>query len=369
MHFEVVLTEVAMTSHAAGGLGPEPLGAKPKGDRATVRPGRDAWIDQARGLGIALVVWGHAWRGVHEAGLLPSETLFAVVDRLVYAVHMPLFFLLSGLLLERALLGASMGAFTWSRVVRLLYPLVLWTYLFAAFKAAAGSLANDPVGWSELLVAPLPPRWHLWFLWALFLIQIACLPLAPFLRGARRPGAIWAAILAASLLPFAPIGTSVVAGLLAPAVFHAPFVILGAALARTFMALRDTAARTMSLIAVTGGTIFVAAEVLAFAGPETTAVNLLVGAAGAVALCILALWATARRPATEATPLAALGRAAMPVFLSHTIFSAVARIVLLRAGVEAWPVHLLLGVAAGLLGPLLLVAAARRAGMMRVLGF
>jgi hypothetical protein len=125
----------------------------------------------------------------------------------------------------------------------------------------------------------------------------------------------------------------------------------------------------MSGLVVASSSILIAAEALALAGPETKAVNLLVGAAGAVALCILALCATARPAAATTAPVAALGRAAMAVFLSHTIFSAVARIVLLQAGVEAWPIHLFLGVAAGLLGPLLLLAAARRARVVRVLGF
>lgn len=52
---------------------------------------RQDWPDLARGIGIVLVVIGHVWRGLMATGLPIDPGLFAAVDGLIYAFHMPLF--------------------------------------------------------------------------------------------------------------------------------------------------------------------------------------------------------------------------------------------------------------------------------------
>ena len=49
------------------------------------------WVNNAKGLGIILVVFGHVWRGINAKGLL-NNTTFLFIDDLVYSFHMPLFF-------------------------------------------------------------------------------------------------------------------------------------------------------------------------------------------------------------------------------------------------------------------------------------
>src|SRR3954451_22012656 len=56
-------------------------------------PQRIEWIDRARGIGIILVVVGHA---------LLSTSTGAFARDMIYAFHMPLFFFLSGLLAGRS---------------------------------------------------------------------------------------------------------------------------------------------------------------------------------------------------------------------------------------------------------------------------
>lgn len=54
------------------------------------------WPDTAKGIGIILVVFGHAWRAVNSSGMLPTGPLYTAVDPAIYAFHMPLFLFLSG---------------------------------------------------------------------------------------------------------------------------------------------------------------------------------------------------------------------------------------------------------------------------------
>lgn len=101
--------------------------ANPSGQtiRHAVVAQRADWIDAARGLGIVLVVLGHCLRGLVAAGVLADGPVFQIVDRAIYAFHMPLFFLLSGLVFEKAWMQRPFLEFIlrWGR--RLLWPLVL----------------------------------------------------------------------------------------------------------------------------------------------------------------------------------------------------------------------------------------------------
>ena len=58
---------------------------------------RLAWMDAARGAGIVLVVLGHTERGLLNGELLVHVDEYAWLDNRIYAFHMPLFFLLSGI--------------------------------------------------------------------------------------------------------------------------------------------------------------------------------------------------------------------------------------------------------------------------------
>ena len=75
------------------------------------------WIDGAKGVMIVLVVFGHAWRGLHSAGLIAPD-LFAAVDARIYAFHMPVFFALSGWFFLPSLDRQSVPVFLRRRALR-----------------------------------------------------------------------------------------------------------------------------------------------------------------------------------------------------------------------------------------------------------
>ena len=80
-------------------------------------------FDVVKAVAILLVIIGHVWRGLHTAGMIPDQALFAQVDRAIYLFHMPVFFFLSGLFFSarRPLLD-----FLRNRAVLLLWPMILW---------------------------------------------------------------------------------------------------------------------------------------------------------------------------------------------------------------------------------------------------
>ena len=67
--------------------------------------------------------------------------------------------------------------------------------------------------------------------------------------------------------------------------------------------------------------------------------------------------------------LRALGRASMVIYLTHTVFSAAIRIILLKVGMSEVSVILAATLAVGIIAPLILGAIAARLRLTKLLGF
>ncbi|MBY6114341.1 acyltransferase [Mameliella alba] len=317
------------------------------------------WLDRAKGAGIVLVVFGHAWLGAQAAGLIPADRLFSVVEKLIYNFHMPLFFLLSGVTFEASARRKPLVRGARDKAIRLLWPLLLWTYVFAGFRYLAGGAANSPEALTDLFSWPLPPRDHLWFLWALFLIQIAGLLIA--VPGKTpRPGWAWLALallaMAVVSLPGLPLGPLTV-----NAALHMGLFFLGVWLAR---AGRLPSGPSTALKALT---VFVVVQLVSFALPESVWAFQLVAALLSLSF-ILLMPPWSGTGGAVARLLVRLGQLSMPIYLAHTLFTAASRIALFKVTTDP-VIHLAVGTVAGLVGPVLLYFAVRSVASPRLLGF
>ena len=70
-------------------------------EKSVPKRNRVYWIDYAKGIGIFLVVIGHVCRGLTSGSIL-SPLVAKSIDQWIYAFHMPIFFFLSGLLIQRS---------------------------------------------------------------------------------------------------------------------------------------------------------------------------------------------------------------------------------------------------------------------------
>lgn len=320
---------------------------------------RDLSMDVAKGVGIILVVIGHAWRGLDAAGMIGDPWLFQVIDRLIYNFHMPLFFILSGMTFQAWAVKRPLREAVSSRVARLLWPLVLWTYLFAAARLAAGEHANTELtGLASLAFWPLPPRDHFWFLWALFLQHLAILALIRLVTGPLPP-LVWAALAAVLTFtsPHLPLNPWTFGALTYGSAFLA-----GLALGGVVWRPRGPTALVVALA------VFAGLQSLSFQLPQGLVVRQLLGIALALAaLAIVHLLVTKGR-SRPAQMLAGLGVVSMGIYLAHTIFSAGTRAVLARVTPDL-TAHMILGTLAGIIGPLILYALIRRVGRPSWIGF
>lgn len=322
---------------------------------------RDLSLDVAKGIGIILVVIGHAWRGLEAAGMIGNAQLFRVIDTLIYNFHMPLFFLLSGMTFQVWALKRPYAEATASRVTRLIWPLVLWSYLFTAARIAAGEAANSQMhGWQSMMFWPLPPRDHFWFLWALFLQQLVALTLIRFVTGPLLSQA-WAMVAAGLILvsSFTPIGLN--AWTVGAAIYTGAFAT-GLALGGITWGLEGPIAFALAAAA------FVGLQILSFQFPHSLLATQLLGILLSLAAIAMIRILACNRQTLPLRLLAYLGLCSMGIYLAHTIFSAGTRAVLTRLTQDLAP-HMLLGTLAGIIGPLLIYAVIRRVGRPSWIGF
>ncbi len=145
---------------------------------------RVEWLDVARGIGILLVVAGHALGGLIDSALGGDFWLGRALFFCIYTFHMPLFMMLSGLLVN-ARLERSPKRFRDRLLTGMVWPYFLWSAVQLTIIQASGSLVNQPIGDYFATLVSLP--WHtvsqFWFLYALFVLHVlAMIALGPLGR-------------------------------------------------------------------------------------------------------------------------------------------------------------------------------------------
>jgi len=142
---------------------------------------RVAWIDNAKGIGIFLVVLGH---------VLPEQNLIATI---IWTFHMPLFFFLSGLT-ARPWTASSFGSFSRS-LKSLAVPYLFFSVLsITLWQALHGNLTSltSWLAMAEQMVygvagpdRKMPYNVPLWFFTCLFSIRILFALITAFLSDLR----------------------------------------------------------------------------------------------------------------------------------------------------------------------------------------
>jgi fucose 4-O-acetylase-like acetyltransferase len=338
-------------------------------------PGRIGWIDAARGIGILLVVLGHTLGGLIDSLAGADAPALRWLFLGIYTFHMPLFFLLAGLLVAQRLEKGT-GRFLRGLLPTIVWPYLLWSVVQLGVIFAIGSLANRPIEsiWPGLLGLGWKPVSQFWFLYALAWMHLGAALLLPRI-GREGLLLLGLALKAVMLIMVLPLAARLVC---AQAFFYALGVWLGASGLEGMVGRYRRATRMTILPAIALGLIIVTMFAARDYAPDINVMTegsprlanvawrfpaMAAALAGTMAVIGLAMaigWA----------PLAALGRRTMPVFLLHVMFVSGGRILLVKLGLGA---HLWLLVAIlfalGIAGPLVVDRIAARLGLRRWLGF
>ncbi|KQQ05906.1 MULTISPECIES: acyltransferase family protein [unclassified Rathayibacter] len=325
-----------------------------------MRAERDQTIDIARGLAITAIVAGHVLRGLASSQIIDSfSTSAQLADRLLYSVHLAVFAFLTGLFIRQSVEKAGVSAYVRARVIQFLYLYVVWQILQSLVKVVTSSFVNSPKALVEVLWFWYPEG-QLWYLPLLTVVLPFIAIVGPWRSGVRAGLAVGVSLVVglASWGLNGPVAGTQGYGIL-------PFFVVGALVgAGAFAAWAGRVRATWVVLAlVVGGGIYVAGNVWG-GTPPTTGGEVRTGgsvAVGVVATCagIVFVLAVAWLIARYASPVAAfaslLGRRSLEIFLGHILFASGSRIVLDALGVTSVAVYIVVGVAVGIAGPVVLI--------------
>ena len=306
---------------------------------------RLAWVDTARGIGIILVVYGHALRGHETSGAFDPSWQADVQDAVIYSFHMPLFFFLAGLFAKRSVAkGATL--FLRDKAVTLVYPYFLWSVVSILLGMTAALAVNNAHQSTAIFNLWRTPVYQYWFLYALLICQVVALMTTADWR-----------ITAGLCLLSAVFGGGSALGMITIAFGFYLYFGLGVLLAPR---LADLHFRRVILIsAVLLMSFMFAATYLIDHALPTRLIAIARASLGGAAVIALAMLC-----APHARWLTIIGTASMAIYVLHTIFSSGLRMALHAAGYSDNLVALILGTFAGLAGPMVVWAIARHYGVL-----
>ncbi|WP_154766891.1 acyltransferase family protein [Nakamurella alba] len=323
---------------------------------------RSAAIDIARGLAVCAVVALHIVNGLAPLDLIPDGNRLApaIVD--IGLLRLPALALLLGLFIPGGVGKRGVGGYIYSRVLIVGYMYVIWSVIQGAIGVITSGVRNNKTGILDILTL-WTPELQLWFLPYVVVASVLMAVLRPW----RHPvlGTVVLVVFAAvavlmwgrnfeiagtyglSLLFFSAIGATVglrrmVTALERPTWLWVLFGVIGTA---GFL----VAVRWPHRPAVTGE------------GGVTTSVlvaSLIATLLGIVALLAVSKLLSMIPRVSEALQL--IGRHTLEIYVMHIVLYAGTRVVLLKAGIENFTVHMVVGMLAGVGIPILAAVLAPR---------
>lgn len=305
------------------------------------------WIDNLKLIAIFTVVIYHLLSGLVGAGILPSGNMMTFILQTCTSYQVYLFFICSGFLyqeLTKEQDARGYGKMLLKKLLALGVPYVVFSVALFAMKSIFKSSVNFDIDYNlfnGLLLGGFAPYW---FLQVLFI----CFMLSPILKS--RAGAIIRLGAAAALCVVGElIEHYSVFGVYSPLATRLAFslfwFVFGMCVSWFGLQKRFSYAGIILLAA-----FFVLMYFSVFKGVSSEPLNIVMIVLSTVGLLLLV--GKCSQGKSEKKPLTFLSGEIMPIFLMHTIFSAGARILLIRAGVTNAAVHIIIGFAASVILPI-----------------
>lgn len=309
------------------------------------------WVDYAKGIGIFLVVLGHMLRSLFNSDLLADQGLADFIDQWIYIFHMPLFFIISGLFIERSLRKTG-KEFILDKLRSIAYPYLVWSVLQTSLQIVAGQDVNNQISWRSLLEIIYQPIMQFWFLYTLFLLSL----LYAFLR---RLGLSLSVVGAIACLFYCSQGLGSEADLGSWSVIYqvryfCPYFVLGACLSYWPQGLTILSSQTPGrLLLLSSGLGFTAVGVAVFWKlSHQSWLSFPFAILGSLSVFTLAMFLTNRG---WLGLLKQWGQLSLEIYVAHTILSALVRIALQKVfQVDDIGLYLILGTIIGIYGPIFL---------------
>ena len=135
---------------------------------------RIRWVDYGKGFAIFLVIFGHVALGSLESKNFTGNDALILhyFIEATYAIHIPVFFALSGYFFKPLTHFQTIGQRIYKRIISLGVPYVIFSVIMVLLKLAGGGAVRNQDGLKGLLNIYWQPIDYLWFLYALFFVDI-----------------------------------------------------------------------------------------------------------------------------------------------------------------------------------------------------
>lgn len=322
-------------------------------DKSSLRVSRDTcpreiWVDNVKVVACVFVVLGHFVQSMGKSGLIIRGDTYYWFYYAVSSFHVPLFFICSGYLYQRF---SHVNSFsTWienmrKKLVALGVPYFFFSTVTVVLVGAAGSAANGTSGslLTTLLFEPRAPYWYLYVLFFIFAVT-------PTVDNGKQASVILAIALGVKVLQSANTECGWV---------PLPYLVDKLCNFEVWFAGGMLLARWRHVCIP----MWVSVVLLVAFIPLSVTLCSLFGMSGDFAQFLLGLIACIgvigvikctftdnkqRRPFLWLAPYI------MPIFLMHTICAAGIRIFLFKFGVTTLSMHVVLGVGASFVGPVVI---------------
>jgi len=314
------------------------------------------WVDHAKGIGIFLVVLGHMIRALIESKMVANSNWIAFADQWIYAFHMPLFFLLSGLFIQKST-EKPFGIFISSRVKTIVYPYFIWSFLQGGLQIVLGKFTNNKVEFNALFKIIYNPIMQFWFLYCLFMMIVIYALLRQW-AGARTP--YYFLLLALLAYALRLLGTNIGSwGVLYQVSYNMIYFAIGAiwgSQSQYLNRVNDVPSKS-ALVASLFGFLMVAIAVVLTVNKDYLLIPF-VAICGIIATICLAIFL---KQFTVFNFIRDWGIFSLEIFVAHTIASAAIRIFLQKVmGVNEPSIFLIIGTGIGLYLPIALALLSQR---------
>jgi len=313
---------------------------------------RIQWVDYAKGIGIVLVIYSHVLRGLHHTPWLSlSQEFFYYSDTFVYSFHMPLFFLLAGLFVQKSM--AKTTTFFVNKLKIIVYPYFVWSLIQLGLQIVFSNHTNHIVTLRQLPEIFYAPFFQFWFLYALFIIYCVY----ALLHRTKNKYFILAVSLLLYLFQYY---ARAKIGILNTAMQYCLYFVMGALLAPTFFELSEKKSFGSPFQVISAAVVCCAVQgmLLYYRVNYALFLSIIMALLGIFMVIQLAHFLADR---SRLPLLRYLGRHSLEIYVAHGIFFSGTRIALYSlVGVQDVYAHLVCGIVAGIAGPLIIVAACNR---------
>jgi fucose 4-O-acetylase-like acetyltransferase len=283
------------------------------------------------------------------------------LDAWIYSFHMPLFFLLSGFFMEKAVQRPLDRALR-DRAKTLLWPYLVWSVLQTLVQIRMSQYTSSSYDWTHLLGILWKPVMQFWFLYVLLLLSLLWL-------GLRRAGIPALGLLGLALILHLTQKGSGIWAMWDLVCIHGVWFAAGAVLGIMPRVLETMRAAPLSM--KMAGWLAGFAVISWGAMTQADALlqsNILWAVPGVLASLVLAMSLSPNLWLSRG--LAWIGRLSLEIYLVHTLASATMRAILLHGlKIQDVTLHLVLASLAGVAIPIAMVLISRRFQLRHIFRF